>query len=197
MQKFNLFAPFMPRWPGVVLASALLFAAPLGGMAAQSLKDLDTRADGSRVLNMVVHEAARAVPAFKFVDVAGNDISTEKFRGKFVALHFWATWCMPCRAELPTVDALQAALGGENFTFVPLSVDRNGAKLVQQYYTDNGIAHLPLYFDDGMVAARALRVNGIPYTILLNRDGQEIARILGDRDWSTPDATALMRRLIE
>ncbi len=197
MQISKLFAPFMPRWLGVALAIALLFAAPLGGMADQGLKDLDTRADGSRVLNMVVYDTARTVPALKFADVEGNDISIEEFRGKFVALHFWATWCMPCRAELPTVDALQAVLGGENFTFVPLSVDRNGAKLVQQYYADNGIAHLPLYFDDGMVAARALRVNGIPYTILLNRDGQEIARILGDRDWSTPDATALMRRLIE
>lgn len=197
MKKFKLFAPFMPRWPSVALAIALLFATPLGGMADQGLKNLDTRADGSRVLNMVVHDAARTLPAFKFADVAGNHLSTENFRGKFVALHFWATWCMPCREELPTVDALQAALGGEDFTFVPLSVDRNGAKLVQQYYADNGIAHLPLYFDDGMNAANALRVNGIPYTILLNRDGQEIARILGDRDWSTPDATALMQRLIE
>jgi len=197
MQITHLLAPHLPRWPCLALAIALLLAAPLGGIAAQSLTDLDTRADGSRVLNMVVHDAARSVPVFKFVDVAGNHLSVENFRGKFVALHFWATWCMPCRAELPTIDALQEALGGEDFTFVPLSVDRKGAQLVRQYYADNDIAHLPLYIDEGMDAAHALRVNGIPYTILLNRDSQEIARILGERDWSTPDATALMQRLIE
>ncbi|MDA0229092.1 MAG: TlpA family protein disulfide reductase [Proteobacteria bacterium] len=197
MQISHLFAPFIPRWPSVVLAIALLFAAPLGGMAAQSLIDLDTRADGSRILNMVVHDAARPLPAFKFVDVAGNHLSIEDFRGKVVALHFWATWCMPCRAEMPTVDAMQELLGGEDFTFVPLSVDRKGAKLVQQYYVDHGLTNMPLYIDEGMDAAHALRVNGLPYTILLNRDGQEIARIIGDRDWSTPDATALMQRLIE
>ena len=197
MQISHLFAPLLPRWPGVVLAAALLFASPLGGIAAQSLTDLDTRSDGSRILNMVVHDAARSVPAFKFVDAAGNQLSTGDFRGKFIALHFWATWCMPCRAEMPTLDALQELLGGEDFTFVPLSVDRKGVKLVQQYYVDHNLTNAPLYMDERMDAAQALSVNGIPSTILLNRAGQEIARILGDRDWSTPDATALMRRLIE
>ncbi len=197
MQISQLFAPLLPRWPGVVLAVALLFTAPFGGMAAQSLTDLDTRSDGSRILNMIVHDTARIVPAFKFVDAAGNQLSTKDFRGKFVALHFWATWCMPCRAEMPTIDALQELLGGEDFTFVPLSVDRKGDKLVQQYYADHDLTNLPLYMDERMDAAHVLRVNGIPYTILLNRAGQEIARILGDRDWSTPDATALMQRLIE
>jgi hypothetical protein len=98
---------------------------------------------------------------------------------------------------MPTLDALQELLGGEDFTFVPLSVDRKGVKLVQQYYVDHNLTNAPLYMDERMDAAQALSVNGIPSTILLNRAGQEIARILGDRDWSTPDATALMRRLIE
>jgi len=197
MQIFHLFAPLLLRWPGVVLAAVLLFASPLGGMAAQSLKDMDTRSDGSRILNMVVHDAARSVPEFKFVDAAGNQLSTKDFRGKFIALHFWATWCMPCRAEMPTIDALQELLGGEDFTFVPLSLDRKGAQLVQQYYVDHDLKNIPLYMDERMDAAQVLLVNGIPSTILLNRTGQEIARILGDRDWSTPDATDLMRRLIE
>ncbi len=187
----------MLRWTGLVLAIGLLLAVPLGGTAAEGLKDLDTRADGSRVLNMVVHGEARAVPAFNFLDVDGNYLSLENFRGKIVALHFWATWCIPCRTELPTVDALQNQLGGEDFTFVPLSVDRDGADLVKQYYADHGIEHLTVYIDERMNAARAMLVNGIPYTILLNREGQEIARILGDRNWTAPDAIALMRKLIE
>ncbi len=187
----------MLRRPGLALAIALLLAVPLGAAAAESLKELDTRADGSRVLNVVAHDRARAVPAFKFLDIDGNYLSLKSFRGKIVALHFWATWCIPCREELPTVDALQDRLGGEDFTFVPLSVDRAGASLVRRYYADHGIKHLPVYIDEGMNAAQAMLVNGIPYTILLNREGKEISRILGDRNWTAPDAIALMRKLIE
>ena len=197
MQKSIFLSRFMLRWPSLVLAISLLSALPLAGAAAESLKDLDTRADGSRVLNMVVHDKARHVPAFNFIDIDGNYLSLESFRGRTVALHFWATWCIPCRAELPTVDALQNRLGGKNFTFVPLSVDRDGADLVRRYYADHGIEHLPVYVDEGMNAAQAMRVNGIPYTILINREGLEIARILGDRDWTAPDAIQLMRKLIE
>ena len=197
MQKLLFVARLITRRLGLVLAIGLLCAVPLAGTAAESLKELDTRADGSRVLNMVVHREARAVPAFKFADVEGNYLSLENFRGKTVALHFWATWCIPCRDELPTVDALQNQLGGKNFTFVPLSVDRDGADLVRRYYADHGIEHLPVYVDEGMNAAQAMLVNGIPYTIIINREGLEIARILGDRNWTAPDAIALMRRLIE
>lgn len=181
-------------WPALALAIALLFAPPL---SAESLRQLDTRADGSRILNMVAHSAPRPVPAFKFLDEDGNYLTLENFRGKVVALQFWATWCFPCREELPTVDALQGELGGADFTFIPLSVDRDGAELVRQYYTDNGIKNLAIYIDVGMDAARAMLVNGIPYTILLNREGMEIARVLGDRNWFTPDAIDLMRKLIE
>ena len=185
------------RWPALLLAVAMLIAVPFGASAEESLKQLDTRADGSRILNMVAHSEARSVPAFKFLDGDGNYLTLADFRGKIVALQFWATWCFPCREELPTVDALQGELGGADFTFIPLSVDRDGSDLVRQYYADNGIVNLSVYIDEGMNAARAMLVNGIPYTILLNREGMEIARVLGDRNWYTPEAIALMRNIIE
>ena len=194
MQKIKLHGLLFFGWPAVALAIALLFAPPL---SAESLTELDPRADGSRILNMVAHSEPRPVPAIQFLDEDGNYLSLEDFRGKVVALQFWATWCFPCREELPTVDALQGELGGADFTFIPLSVDRDGAGLVRQYYTDNDIKNLSIYIDVGMDAARAMRVNGIPYTILLNREGMEIARVLGDRNWFTPDAIGLMRKLIE
>ena len=197
MQNIKIYGHFFVRGPALLLAIVLLFTAPLGAMAGESLRQFDTRDDGSRILNMVAHGEARRVPTFKFLDGDGNYLTLENFRGKVVALQFWATWCFPCREELPTVDALQGELGGADFTFVPLSVDRDGADLVRQYYADNGIKNLSVYIDEGMDAARAMLVNGIPYTILLNREGMEIARVLGDRNWFTPDAIALMRQLIE
>ncbi len=197
MQNMNTRSLFKFRWLALVLALALLFAAPGNAMAEEGLRELDTRADGSRILNLIARSHARELPAFKFVDRAGNQLTLENFRGKIVALHFWATWCFPCREELPTVDALQEQLGGEDFTVVPLSVDRGGAELVGQYYADNGIVNLPVYIDEGMDVARALLVNGIPYTILINREGREVARVLGDRNWATPDVTALLKKVIQ
>jgi len=80
---------------------------------------------------------------------------------------------------------------------VPLSVDRGGAALVSQYYNDHGIEHLTVYIDEDMNAAQAMLVNGLPYTILIDRDGLEIARIIGDRNWTARDVIVLIRRLIE
>lgn len=187
----------MPHGLRFALAALFVAVLPFGGVGAVNLKELDTRPDGSRVLNMVVHDTPRALPAFDFVDGAGNRHGLEEFRRKIVALHFWATWCIPCRAELPTVNALQEKIGGVDFTFVPLSVDRDGAALVKQYYEDHGIEHLTVYIDEGMDAARAMLVNGLPYTILIDREGLEIARILGDRNWTASDTVILMRQLIE
>jgi len=171
-------------------------ALTLGGSAAADLKELDTRPDGSRILSLIVHETPRAVPAFRFFDETDNRHGLQKFRGKIVALHFWATWCIPCRTELPMVDALQGELGSTDFTFVSLSVDRNGAALVRKYYDEHGIRNLAVYIDDGMDAAQTLLVNGFPYTIFFNREGLEIARLLGERNWTKPEVIALMRRLI-
>jgi thiol-disulfide isomerase/thioredoxin len=201
MQKIKSHTGFIMRWPALMAAAAMLlielFAMPHSGQADDSLQALDTRDDGSRILNMIAHEKSLGLPEFSFVDRDGNRLSLENFRGKVVALHFWATWCVPCREELPTVDALQGVLGGEDFTFVPLSVDRAGAELVGQYYAENNINNLPLYMDEGMDASRALLVNGIPYTILVDREGREIARILGDRNWAAPEVTALIQQIIQ
>lgn len=197
MQIMKSYRLFKFRRPALLLAVVLLFAMPPGAIAGETLRELDTRTDGSRILNLVARGQAVDLPAFTFLDRDGNQLSLENFRGKVVALHFWATWCFPCREELPTVDALQGDLGGEDFTFVPLSVDRDGAELVSQYYADNGIENLPVYIDEGMDVARALLVNGIPYTILIDREGREIARVLGDRNWSTPDVKVFMQNIIQ
>lgn len=200
MQKIKSYTGFIMGWPALMAVAPMLLIAlltmPHSGQADDSLRALDTRDDGSRILNMIAHERSLALPVFSFVDRDGNRLSLESFRGKVVALHFWATWCVPCREELPTVNVLQGVLGGEGFTFVPLSVDRAGAKLVGQYYAENHINNLPLYMDEDMDVSRALLVNGIPYTILVDRKGREIARILGDRNWATPEVTALIQQII-
>ena len=139
------------------LAASLIVAA-LGASAlsvraesGNALRALDLRADGSRVLNLVVHDAPLAVPAIAFVDEMGQSHSLEEFRGKVAAVHFWATWCYPCRAELPTIDALQRTLGDDGLVVLALSLDRTGAETVRAYYDEAGVRSLALYIDTRML----------------------------------------------
>jgi len=179
---------------GGALILAFLVAAPLA-QASENLVRLDTRADGSRILNLIVHETPVDVPALHFIDESGQKRSVSEYKGRITAIHFWATWCFPCRAELPTMATLQREMADEEFVVLPISVDRGGSSVAAAYMAENNVTDLPPYVDEGMKMVRALRVNGIPYTIFLNREGQEFARVLGDRDWGTPEVLDLIRNM--
>ena len=176
---------------GVALSGGSLLAAE-----GDALRALDKRADGSAILNLVVSDGPMEPPPIVFTDEAGEELSLADFRGTPVAVHFWATWCFPCRAEMPTMDALQREFGDE-LVILPLSLDRDGAPLVRNYYNDHDLVTLPVMIDEKMKAGRALRVHGIPATVFINAEGAEVARVLGDRDWSDPDVIALVRRIVE
>jgi thiol-disulfide isomerase/thioredoxin len=178
-------------------ASAFLMVYGSSSFAQEiGLQQLDTRNDGSRILNISVLEQPRELSSFSFFDEYGNEHTMSNYRGKVVALHFWATWCPPCRKELPSIDYLQKVLDKEEFTFITLSVDREGINVVAEYMASHNINNLPIFLDENMKAARALFINGIPSTILIDREGREIGRILGDRDWSLLEVENLMRRII-
>ena len=176
---------------GVAFQGGALLAAD-----AALLRALDRHSDGSPVLNLVVSDGPQEPPPIAFIDEAGAELSLADYRGTPVAVHFWATWCFPCRAEMPTMDALQRALG-KDMIILPLSLDRDGAMLVRAYYDDHDLTTLPVMIDEKMAAGRALRVHGIPATIFINREGAEVARVLGDRDWGDPAVIELVRHIID
>lgn len=137
-----------------------------------------------------------ALPDLAFVDVNGRARHLADFRGRVILLNLWATWCPPCRQELPTLDHLQALLGGPDFEVVALSIDRGGLAAVTSYFDEFDVRALHVYVD---ASARALaKVGGIalPTTILIGRDGRELARHVGPADWDRPDVVALLRRYI-
>lgn len=180
----------------VVVSGAALHGGALQAAEGDALRALDQRADGSAILNLVVTDGPLEPPAITFTDEAGETLSLADYRGTPVAVHFWATWCFPCRAEMPTMDALQREFG-DRLVILPLSLDRDGAALVRNYYDDHDLTTLPVMIDEKMAAGRALRVHGIPATIFMNSEGAEVARVLGDRDWSDSDVIELVRHIIE
>lgn len=142
------------------------------------------------------HERPRPVPEIAFTDGEGAGLTLADFRGRVVVLNVWATWCPPCRAEMPTLDRLQAELGGPRFEVVALSVDRAGPAVVRTFYEEEGIERLSLYIDPSMRSMPRLGVVGIPTTLVLDPRGREIARAAGEADWATPEMLAYFRDLI-
>jgi len=134
-----------------------------------------------------LHQTPRPMPAVNFLDEQGSPLDLARWKGKVVVLNIWATWCGPCRAEMPTLDRLQARLGSDKFEVVALSIDRAGAGVVRKFYDEIGIRHLTLYIDPTMKAQRTLRIFGLPATLLIGPDGMELGRLIGPAEWDTPE----------
>ena len=145
---------------------------------------------------MPLHDMPREMQSPPFVDEKGRDLTLEDFRGRVVLLNIWATWCVPCREEMPTLDALQDQLGGNNFHVLPLSIDRAGMNVVRRFYEEIGIRHLGMYLADSARAMFAFGALGLPTTILIDRDGFERGRLVGPAEWDSPEVTAQIQTII-
>ena len=111
-------------------------------------------------------------------------------------LNFWATWCVPCVAEMPALDALARLVKPERIAVLALSSDRGGATAVARFYAERGIQSLPVLLDPRGTAARAFEAKGIPTTVLIDHAGQERARVEGAIDWASPASVARLREVI-
>jgi thiol-disulfide isomerase/thioredoxin len=146
--------------------------------------------------NFVAYAAAKPVAPLDFMDGDGQVRSLADFNGKVVVLNLWATWCVPCRKEMPALDRLQASLGGPDFEVVPVSIDRGGRETVAAFYAQKGIRELPIYNDTSGEALHALGAIGLPTTVVLDRAGEEIARIVGPAEWDAPEVAELLKTMI-
>ncbi len=167
-------------------AGTLAVAAPLRKLRAEDLQGAD---------------ALHSLPASKPVDIHfttadGTARSIADYAGHGVVLNLWATWCVPCVAEMPALDAFARAVANDGVVVLPLSSDHAGAPAVQHFYAEHGITTLPVMLDPRGAAAHGLNVRGIPTTLVIDRTGQEVAWLEGSADWSKPDLVAAVRRLV-
>lgn len=136
-----------------------------------------------------------ALYALEFRDLDGSAQSLGRFQGKWIVVNFWATWCAPCREEMPSLEALQAELGGEDFAVLTIASGRNPPPAIDKFFAEIGVETLPKLRDDRMALARAMGVMGLPVTVLIDREGNEVARLIGDADWASEPAKAVVRQL--
>lgn len=132
-----------------------------------------------------------------FVDGSGAPKTLKDFRGKTVLLNLWATWCAPCREEMPSLDRLQQAMGSDKFEVVALAVDRTGLEAARKFLDGIGVKSLALYADPTTRSGSALRAIGMPTTILIDAEGREIGRLPGPATWDSEDAKRLVTEAIE
>jgi thiol-disulfide isomerase/thioredoxin len=138
----------------------------------------------------------KPVPEIAFVDGAGKEVSLADFQGEVVVLNLWATWCAPCRHEMPSLDRLQARFGGNGLEVIALSLDRGDVGKVREFYDELGITSLAIYHDPDGRAGRELGAPGLPTTILIDRSGQEVGRLLGPAEWDSEEAIAVIEALV-
>ena len=178
--------------------SVLLYTA-LGLLANSALADVATlealREGDMRKLNF--HNTPEAVSDATFTGEDGTDMTLAAFEGQITVLNFWATWCAPCRAEMPQLSDLEAQLGSDDFGVVTIATGRNPRPAIEAFFTDIAVDNLPLHADPRQTLARDMGVLGLPVTVILDRDGLEIARLQGDAEWNSDSAIAIINAIIE
>lgn len=171
---------------------ALIVASGVGVYTATS--DRATAPPGAQAPGITWAGAPQPVAEVQFLGAGPNSHTLADFRGKVVLLNIWATWCGPCREEMPALDRLQQALGGPGFEVVALSIDSGGMAAVRRFYEEVGIRALAPYVDPSMKAGSALRILGVPTTLLLDRQGGERWRKTGPEHWDSPEIVDALRR---
>jgi thiol-disulfide isomerase/thioredoxin len=135
-----------------------------------------------------------AIPEAVLLDGAEAEHRLAEYKGKWVVLNFWATWCAPCRAEMPSLDRLQGAM--PDIAVVPVATGRNAVAQIDKFYTEAGVVNLPVLRDPKSGLARAMGVLGLPVTVILDPEGREVARLIGDAEWDSPAALAVLKALV-
>ena len=159
-----------------------------GGPAQTVTRDLATGA----LAAFLVKPERKPVPDIAFQDGSGGAVKLSQWRGRVVLVNLWATWCAPCRKEMPDLAKLQQAMGSKDFEVVAISVDRKGVEASSAFLKDNGADALKLYVEPTAAILNDLQAIGLPATVLVDREGNEIGRLLGPADWSSPEAQALI-----
>lgn len=207
-----------PRGPGAIMYIAGMALAAIAGFAVaefvvtpgermapslsgataggpQTEESAETAAD-TGLDKLQVHDQPREVPDFSFIDGDGETRTLADWSGKLRLVNIWATWCAPCKEEMPALSRLQDKLGGADFAVLPISVDRGGIAKPQSFLEEIGAENLPVLLDETARLNFKLDVLGLPATLIIDGKGREIARMIGPAEWDSPGAIARLREFM-
>ena len=176
-----------------------LMASAAGPLAAQErgydVAALEALREGD-MKKLIFASEPTPLPEVEIVDGAGGPATLEAYRGNWVVLNFWATWCAPCRIEMPMLSNLQTRFEGQPVEVVTVATGRNSPQGITRFFDEIGVDNLPEYRDPTQALARAMSVLGLPITVILDPEGNEIARLRGDAHWDSDSAIAILEALV-
>lgn len=172
---------------------AVLYTALAIGANPALAGDLADLREGE-MKKLALHSEPAAVPEAIFLDADDGEVPLAQWRGKWVVMNFWATWCAPCRKEMPSLLRLQQAM--PEIAVLPVATGRNAVEGIERFYEEAGVQALPILRDPKSELARPMGVMGLPLTVILNPDGQEVARLIGDAEWDSAHAQTMIRALM-
>ncbi len=133
--------------------------------------------------NMTINEIPKPISPIIFEDFLGNEINLEDYRGKLVIINFWATWCAPCKKEMPSLDKLYERDDFKNLQVFAVNMEQQNKLKTNKFFKDLKIRKLKIYFDSKLNFLKEFKLRGVPTTVLINKKGEEFARIIGEVDF--------------
>lgn len=194
--------PGFTRW-GVWIAAIALFGGIAFLLTLWSRSEAPSTAHGpppafrGEAQQFIPSGDPRPAPQTAFTTGEGKSVTLADSRGRVVLVNFWATWCIPCVKEMASLDRLEAALGGEGLKVIAISQDRSGIEAVRPFYDKLSLAHLGAYLDPQGAVARSFQVTALPVSVVIDRQGREVGRLLGPAEWDSPQALALLRHYLK
>jgi thiol-disulfide isomerase/thioredoxin len=178
----------------LIAIAALAYSAlhEIGGNTPSAVSSQDSPAASAS--DFIVSQPAKPVPDTVFTDAQGGSHTLADYKGGYVLVNFWATWCAPCKVELPSLARLKDKMG-DKLKVVTISVDKN-ADLAAKYLSDQGLAGLDTYTDSSLDLSIALGANELPTTVLIDPKGDAIGRHTGGAEWDSPAAIAALQKII-
>ena len=133
--------------------------------------------------NMVINEIPKPISSLIFEDFSGNEINLNEYNGKLVIINFWATWCAPCKKEMPSLDKLYQDKNFKNLQVFAVNMEQPNTLKTKKFFDDLNIKKLSIFFDSNLNFVKEFKLRGVPTTVLINKKGEEFARIIGEVDF--------------
>ena len=179
----------------MLYGAAALFATPASAeLSADEIAALKEARAGD-MKKLVIHKAPRPALTRQFETKTGATLGMDRFAGKVTVVNFWATWCPPCRKEMPSIDRLRADIAGDDMEVVAIAIDRASVQKIEDFFLSIEASNLKIYRDPTLRLATEAGVLGMPITIILDREGREIARLQGEAEWDGPNAKDMIARI--
>jgi len=136
------------------------------------------------IKNLVINKELKNYSDITFLDIKNKELNLNDYKGNLVILNFWATWCAPCKDEMPSLDLLSKNPNLDNLKIFPINIGRDTNQKSLTFFEDLGIKNLEIYVDPPNTLAKKFKLRGLPTTIFFNKDGLEFARIIGSIDFA-------------